>query len=258
VLHPDGTSIHFTYTDQGLIKRSYGSQVYPREYDYDNKGQLTSLTTWKDFNGNIDSALSWGYDIYGRLETKTDAKNRSVSYSYLPSGQVETKTNARNIVKTWGYDNSGRLSTITYSDDTPSISFYYNELGRLSSVSDAAGSRDLNFNELGQYTGNTWLNGEFDGITQAYTYDHLGRQQTASFNVNGQERSVTYSYNNFGLLEEVDNGVNKYKYGYLSQSPYTVEKLEVKKGAATLMHSIREFDKLMRTTRFTWNTGAGE
>jgi YD repeat-containing protein len=255
VIHPDASQISFLYTDQGLIENSSGSQVYPRTYSYDNKGNLTGLTT----NGQAGSStLSWGYYDNGQLQTKTDAKNRQVSYTYYASGQVESKTNARNITKTWNYDNSGRLDGITYSDDTPSISFGYNEIGRLSTVSDSLGDRNLNYNALGQYTGNSWLSGVLSGLEQSYTYDFNGRQETAGFSIGGVTRTNNYLYNSFGLLEEVNDGKNQYKYSYLEQSPYTVEALEVEKDGTVQMHSKREFDKLMRTTGFSWATGAKE
>jgi YD repeat-containing protein len=255
VIHPDASQISFLYTDQGLIENSSGSQVYPRTYSYDNKGNLTGLTT----NGQAGSStLSWGYYDNGQLQTKTDAKNRQVSYTYYASGQVESKTNARNITKTWNYDNSGRLDGITYSDDTPSISFGYNELGRLSTVSDSLGDRNLNYNALGQYTGNSWLSGVLSGLEQSYTYDFNGRQETAGFSIGGVTRTNNYLYNSFGLLEEVNDGKNQYRYSYLEQSPYTVETLEIEKDGTVQMHSKREFDKLMRTTGFSWATGAKE
>ncbi|MCH2208345.1 MAG: hypothetical protein MK132_21080 [Lentisphaerales bacterium] len=254
VVHPDGTQINFGYNDQGLIENASGSQVYPRTYGYDNKGNLTSLTTTGQAGS---SAISWEYYDNGQLYKKTDARGREVTYTYYPSGQVKTKTNARGIVKTWTYDSSGRLDSISYSDNglTPGYSFTYNDLGRLDTISDAGGDRKLNYNTLGQFTGYTWLSGDLSGLEQSYTYDLTGRQKTSGFSINGVSRANTYLYNKFGLLEEVDDGKNKYKYSYLDQAPNTVEVLEVEQNGTVQLHSKRAFDKLMRTTGLEWATG---
>ena len=254
VVHPDGSQINFTYNDEGLIETSTGSQVYPRTYDYDEKGNLASLTTT---NERGPSTLSWEYYPNGQLKKKVDAKGYETIYSYYSSGQVKSKSTSRGT-KTWTYDSSGRLDTISYSDDTPTVSFTYNELGRLSTVSDGLGDRNFNYNALGQFTGNSWLSGAFSGIDQDYTYDSTGRQKTAGFTIDGITQANTYFYNNFGLLDKVQDGANEYIYTYLDQSPYTVEALEIKKGETVQMHSKRAFDKLMRTTGFEWNTGAKE
>ncbi|MCH2207718.1 MAG: hypothetical protein MK132_17820 [Lentisphaerales bacterium] len=257
VVHPDGSQINFSYTDQGVIENASGSQVYSRTYGYDNKGNLTSLTT----TGQAGSlSLEWEYYDNGQLYKKTDARGREVTYTYYPSGQIKTKINARGIIKTWNYDNSGRLDSISYSDNglTAGYSFTYNELGRLDTISDAGGDRKLNYNTLGQFTGYTWLSGALSGLEQSYTYDLTGRQKTAGFSINGISRVNTYLYNKFGLLEEVDDGQNKYKYSYLDQSPHTVEAVEVEQNGTIQLHSKRAFDKLMRTTGLEWATGAKE
>ena len=255
VVHPDGSQINFTYNDQGLIKNATGSQVYPRTYYYDGKGNLTSLTT-SGQSGN--SVLSWQYYDNGQLHKKVDHLNREVSYTYYPGGQIQTKTNARGIVKTWIYDDSGRLDSVTYSDGTPGYSFTYNELGRLDTISDALGDRKLHYNTLGQYTGFTKLSGVLSGLSQTYSYDLNGRQSTAGLTLGSITRSNTYLYNEFGLLETVDDGKNKYEYSYLDQSPYTVETLEVEQNGTVQIHSKRAFDFLMRTTGFEWKMGAVE
>ncbi|MCH2209595.1 MAG: hypothetical protein MK132_27570, partial [Lentisphaerales bacterium] len=254
VVHPDTSQIHFTYTDEGLIETATGSQVYPRTYGYDTKGNLTSLTTTGQAGS---STLTWEYYDSGQLWKKKDARNREVTYTYYPDGRLQSKSNSRGT-KSWTYDTSGRLHRILYSDDTPTVTFGYNNLGRLNSVSDALGDRSLNYNALGQFTGTSWLSGVLSGLEQDYTYDSNGRQQTAGFTINGVTRTNTYLYNSFGLLEQVDDGANKYNYSYLDQSPYTVESLEIEQDGTVQIHSTREFDKLMRTTGFELKTGAKE
>lgn len=257
VVNPDNTEIHFDYTTQGLIKKSYGDNVYPREYVYDSKGQLENVKTWKNYSGQTGlNELVWTYNDQGQLATETDKFNRVTSYTYYDNGLLHTRTNPRNIVKTYTYDTSGRLSTISYSDSTPSISFSYNELGQLNTVTDAGGTRSYNYNTLGQFTGTSWTSGYFNGIDQTYSYDSIGRQQSFVRDIGTQQKTVSYDYDDYGRLSKVTKGAHSFEYSYLNNSPNTVEKLSVKKNSSIQMYSLRQFDKLMRTKQFSWfNTG---
>ena len=260
VKNPDGTQINFEYTNQGLIWKSYGANVYPREYVYDNEGQLQKIKTWKNYTAKTGAnEVVWAYNAQGQLETETDKLGRETRYTYYPaSGLLHTKVSPRNITKTYIYDASGRLEDITYSDGTPSISFTYNALGQIGTVTDEAGTRSFKYNDLGQYKGQDWTAGVFNGLETTYNYDGIGRQGSFERTINGVQKTVSYEYDNFGRLSKVTKGDYSFEYTYLDNSPNTVEKMTVKKGTAAQMHSKREFDKIMRTTKFSWTTGGGQ
>ena len=260
VINPDLSEIHFEYTTQGLIEKSYGANVYTRKYIYDNEGQLQNIQTWKNAtNETGQNDITWSYNAQGQLETETDKNGKVTSYTYYPdSGLLHTRVSPRGITKLYSYDTSSRLSTITYSDDTPAIGFSYNALGQLDTITDALGTRTANYNTLGQYTGLTWNTGFNNGIVQTYNYDTIGRQQSYVRDIGAESKTVTYDYNDHGLLKSVTLGNRAFEYSYLDNAPNTVEKMTIKKDSVAQMHSKREFDKIMRTTNFTWNTGAGE
>ena len=260
VKNPDGTQINFEYTSQGLIKKSYGANVYPREYIYDNEGQLQKIKTWKNYSAQTGgNDITWAYNAKGQMVTETDKFGRVTTYTYYPeSGLLHTKVSPRGITKTYSYDSSGRLETIDYSDDTPTIGFTYNTLGQIDTITDEAGTRTFKYNDLGQFTGTDWNSGPFHGVETTYSYDAIGRQGSFERTINGIQQTVSYEYDNFGRLSKVIKGDYSFEYSYLNNSPKTVDKMTVKKGTAAQMHSIREFDKIMRTTKFSWITGGGQ
>ena len=260
VENPDGTKINFEYTTQGLIWKSYGANVYPREYVYDSEGQLKQIKTWKNYStkGGAND-ITWTYNAQGQLESEKDKLGRLTRYTYYPeSGLLHTKVSPRDITKTYIYDSSGRLETITYSDGTPSIGFTYNALGQIDTVTDEAGTRTYKYNALGQYKGQDWTAGAFNGVETTYSYDSIGRQQSYVRDIGTQQKTISYDYDNYGRLSKVSKGGYSFEYSYLNNSPNTVEKMSVKKGSAAQMHSKREFDKIMRTTKFSWATGGGQ
>ena len=259
VINPDGTEIHFEYTTQGLIEKSYGANVYTRKYIYDNEGQLESIQTWKNATAETgQNDITWSYNAQGQLQTETDKQGRITSYTYYDNGLLETRVSPRGITKTYAYDTSGRLLTITYSDSTPSISFTYNELGQLDTITDELGTRQVKYNSLGQFKGNLWTAGVFNGVESTYNYDNIGRQQSLVRDIGTQQKSVSYDYDDFGRLQKVIKGTYEFEYTYLDNAPNTVEKMTVYKDSTAQIHSKREFDKIMRAIGFSWATGGGQ
>ena len=77
-------------------------------------------------------------------------------------------------------------------------------------------------------------------------------------NINGNTKTVSYEYDDSGRLSKVTKGNFTFNYSYLDQSPSTVEVMTVKNNGTAQIHSKREFDNLMRTTKFTWKNGGAE
>ena len=53
----DGTSVTNEFFDTGLLKKRYGSRVYPVAYNYDSQGRMTNMTTWQNFTAGTGCAL---------------------------------------------------------------------------------------------------------------------------------------------------------------------------------------------------------
>jgi YD repeat-containing protein len=79
---------------------------------------------------------SWFYDpATGLLEQKLYADGHGPAYTYTADGKLATRTWARGITTTYEYDALGQLESVTYSDDTPSVTYTYDRLGRQKTVS---------------------------------------------------------------------------------------------------------------------------
>ena len=257
VMNPDGSKIFFEYTTQGLIKKSYGQNVYPREYIYDSKGKLKNVQTWKNYGSKSGrNDISWAYNSAGRLVSETDQEGRSTYYTYYSSGLLKEKIDARGVKKLHLYDASGRLKEIKYSDGTPTVKFTYNKWGQLNTVADVSGLKTYKYNGLGQFTGQKWTSGFLKGVETVYSIDSIGRNKKLVRKIAGQTRSNYYSYNNMGLLYKVKKGDHAFQYSYLYKSPKTISKMTVKKSGTTQLFSKRDFDKMMRTKKFSWKAGS--
>jgi RHS repeat-associated protein len=158
-------------------------------YGYDLAGNLTTKT---DFNGKT---TTYQYDFLNRLLSKTpDASFAAptVVYTYNALGQRKTMSDASGLT-TYNYDSRDRLNskvtpqgTLTYTYDVASnvrtinssnangvsITYTYDELNRLASVSDVtAGSAAYAYDEVGNLL--SVLNS--NGVRSAYTYNSLNR-----------------------------------------------------------------------------------
>lgn len=136
------------YDAYGNPARTWGDSPYPVAYGYDAYGRMTNMTTYRQAaewggsewpSGVSGDSTRWLHDeATGLLTNKVYADGKGVAYTYTPDGRIATRTWARGIVTTYGYDLAGQLTSISYSDDTPGVSFQYDAPGRLVVASNAA------------------------------------------------------------------------------------------------------------------------
>ena len=212
---------YYSYNSYGQQIYQWGDSVYPVALEYDSLGQKIQQKTYRSGSSwsspnwpsseNAD-VTTWSYDASSGLVTsKTDAQNHSVSYTYTSDGKLQTRTWARqaagqSLVTTYTYDDAtGELLKADYSDGTPDIVRTYDRLGNLSSVSDAAGTRNFTYNSYFDLTGETLGN-----RTLSYTYATTG--------VKGRYTGLTgnhsYGYDAYGRL----NQINNVSYSYTANS----------------------------------------
>jgi RHS repeat-associated protein len=150
-IYMDGKFIKYEYDKSGLLTKFTNSRNIEKEYSYDENHNLTS----RDYSDSTPDVILT-YDDYDRLDTMTDGIG----------------------VFDYGYDDLGRLSSIDgpWTDDT--ISFQYNELGQLKTL--------------------TPQNGQ--SITYYYDYD--------------PENPVDIGIGRLKDIEVGSGSGNKYTYGY--------------------------------------------
>ena len=172
VTAPGNVVTNTTYYPTGEVKRVDGA-TYPVEYTYNGLGQQETLKTFKD--ASTPQVTSWSYDNRGLMTAKTYADDSSVTYTYNGDGQLLTRTWARLVngaplVTTYSYDAAGRLTGYSYSDgETPAVSMTLNFLDLPVSITDAAGTRTLSYNDANLLTSETNPVIANSGFT--YTYD---------------------------------------------------------------------------------------
>ena len=229
-----------TYTAYDTANRTIATwgATYPVAYEYDQVGRMIAMYTYRGtaaISSYSDIAAlkpqmdrtQWFYDqATGLLTNKLYADGKGPSYSYTALGQLSTRAWARpsstgqQLLTQYGYDNFGSLTNTAYSDGTPSISFIFNALGQMKTVTDASGTRTLDYAADGQMIAeaiafNTSL------FTLHEKSDIFGRNQ--GYALSNEVALITgtmQSYDMFGRLSQVAvDGISAaFSYGYLEGS----------------------------------------
>ena len=140
-----------------------------------------------------------GYDEMDRLTTRKDALNRTEQYEYDKAGNLAKFTDRKNQQATFSYDSLNRRTGATYPDS--SVTFGYDAIGRLTSVSDSVGGNiTWTYDVVGQHprVAETTAVG-----TVTVEYDNIGRRFKLS--ATGQT-DVTYTYDKNSRLKTVTQG----------------------------------------------------
>ena len=143
-----GEYIHWDGVTEGTMVKSAGSFSFQKSdgtsYAFDSQGRCVSITdqngesillsyTGDDLTGisqsnGRDLALSYSSD---HLTMVTDHTGRSVEYTYDASGNLETFTNSRGKTWTFSYDVNHRLLTITDPLSNVMVTNQYDDSGKV-------------------------------------------------------------------------------------------------------------------------------
>jgi RHS repeat-associated protein len=163
----------------------------PTYYSYDLLNNLIQVqqtgTTSAQCGGGVNTSCTqnryFSYDALSRLKQAINPESGTIQYTYDANGNLLTKTDARPLTITYGYDKLNRVITRDYSDLTPDVAYYYDNLtnakGRLIKVDNGVSKTE--------YT-------QFDAIGRVTR----SRQTTDNVAYNEME----YSYNLGGALVE--------------------------------------------------------
>jgi RHS repeat-associated protein len=213
VTDANGSVTATAYNTRGQVLEKSGSGTYLVTYAYDDLGQQTQQSTYRD--GSTPDTTTWAYDANtGWLVAKTDASGQQVTFNYLysPIEKQVIRTWARGVQTVSHYSlSTGDLTSVTYSDGTHAIAYTYNRDGTPNTVTDATGTRDFLYNN-GQVTAEgldrTWYNGLVEtliyqtasnatSVPGRYAGFDLGYATSGNAD---QEFSVAYGYDNLGRL----------------------------------------------------------
>jgi RHS repeat-associated protein len=210
-----------------------GGLSYTTNYTYDALNDLLTVVQGSSHN------RSFVYDSLKRLTSSTNPEAGTVTYTYDANSNVSTKLDARSITITYAYDALNRMTGKTYSNSDPSVTYTYDQsaclgqsacynIGRRTSMTDAAGSESWAYDTMGrelaeQRTTNSitksaaysyTLGGSLatltypSGRTVTYTYDAAAQPLSAVDTANSINYATSALYSPPGGLSSVANGAS--------------------------------------------------
>lgn len=222
IVTPDGKQTWFSYDFRGRLVQQYGTAVQPIKWEYDAMDRIVALHTYRSSGSVLDAIPSsdsditrWTYNpVTGLLMNKTYADGSMTSYYHDDWGRVVTRIQSRGVTTTYQYDSvSGKIASITHSDGTPSVSFSYDRMDRLSSVQDVSGTRSFDYWDLEDIAYE-----ETSGMVASrleYQRDSLDRPSGYTFSLNGTKvQQVALEYDVADRLSVVSLNGSSFTYGY--------------------------------------------
>lgn len=257
-LYPDGTVSRVEYDVKGRVIHEWGSAGYPVEHEFDPVyGDRIKLRTYRSGTGwdsvswpgagATADVTEWVYQAKtGLLVSKKDAAIQSVTYTYqdTASYRLASRVWARSpsVSTTYAYDpNTGELTGISYNDGTPGVTRGYDRAGRLTSVTDAAGSRTLSYSALNELDDEQFGVGQFSGLVLDHGFDAYGRP--TSLAGGSAFTALGIAYRTEGRVDKVTSGTLAWTYSYEVNSD-RISQVQSKDGTVVKVTQKRGYDIL--------------
>ena len=171
------------YDANGNVVKTTDRNGRVRAFDYDALNRLTA-ERWPDGQGQTIRMIGRTYDADGRLTGIADSGGVTTTIAYDFDGRVHTVDQTlpadagKHFVQTYGYDANGRTTSLVgvlEGVTTVNLAYAYDDAGRLTSITDIAGNKRVEFayNGLGQYlTLTRYADAAGTELVAATTYDY--------------------------------------------------------------------------------------
>ena len=259
---PDNGVVEFEYRATRELEKTWGTRTYPVKYEY-QQGRMTKMTTWEDYDGDSGKSVTeWEYDEQrGWLIEKRYPDGNGPEYDYTDAGRLKERIWAREVAGggdlVTTYTNSavtGELTGITYSDNTPDVTYQYNRLGQRDEISDGSGTRELKYTDNGLLHREEYH--EWQGVISDIIVEHVYDETTGRLMeinlLDSNEtliNSQTYTYySGNARLWEVSESDYSAEYHYHGGS-YVTASATFKRNGSTVEASRQDVDDLNRVTR---------
>ena len=208
-------------------------------FRYNKRGELVEMGDW---NGT----MAMERDVLGRLVKVTDHDNRETGFSYDAAGNRTGITYPDGTTTTYAYDRNNRLVKVTDSDGQ-AVQYSYDSVGNVLLMTQPGSTSAYTYNANRQPVKAVYSIGEKVSMSEAFTYDALGRiigsERTGS--VADFARSAAYAYDAKGQLVTYRNGQNKETYAYDALGNRTAKSLN---GIQKAVYQYNQMNQLIAMT----------
>ena len=261
----DGTStITEKFTPRGQLRSRTGALGYPVAYTYDHAGRLLTQTTWRDQTQTQNGAVTqWEYNNAGLLHRKIHpAANDILEYTYHSNGVPHTETLARGLTKTYATNVLGQITGISYNDSTPPVTYAFDRLGRVDTISDASGLRKHQYRPHNLLLETiSYQSGPLDGHNLQFNQDNLHR--LISVNVRNETdtlHSNAYEYDPASRVKWVTGNEQWHEHTYAPDRGAELQSIKHRNGAPSNPHTLEttfQIDNLGRLTHMAHTGTSG-
>ncbi len=166
-------------------------------FGYDSHDRPASVT---DFNGAVTNYV---YDGFGDLIQRSSPAAGTITYHFDSGGDLIQKIDARGNTANFSYDALNRVISTSYpGNSAENVAYTYDQsghgfgIGRLTSVSDAAGTLSRSYDERGNLLTETRTYAAAT-LTTSYTYDAASRVASITY---PSKWSVSYTRDAMGRI----------------------------------------------------------
>jgi len=212
----------FTYSANGKVLSVSDGRNNLTSYSYDGFDRLAQTNYPSPTSSGVSSTADYekfSYDANGNITSRQLRDGTAITYAYdnLNGVKLKTPPNGEPAVS-YAYDLLGHVLTVSNLGQT--LSFGYDGLGRMTSAVQAFGGLQYQYDAAGNRTRVTWP----DGFYVAYDYDLNGNMTAVRENgaIMGVGVLATYSYDDLGRRTGVTRGNGTTSsYGYDNVSRLT-------------------------------------
>jgi RHS repeat-associated protein len=201
ITDPLGSMTTMAYDSANRMVTSTDPLTNKTQYTYDQANRTLSVTDPRS------KVTNYTYDGYGEQIQVVSPDNGTTVLHFDSDGNVTSQTDASSAVTNATYDALDRILTRTYpADSTLNVAFSYDSaghgdgIGRLTSLTDQAGSLSLNYEERGLVTANNRTIGG-NAYNTGFAYQSAGRIATLTYASSGW--AVGYTYDAAGQVTTV-------------------------------------------------------
>ena len=260
--NPVANTRYFDYYVDGSVREESGTPGYRVTYTYNDALRLDTLTTY----GTNPSVTRWEYDAdRGWLLTKRHNSSgpglgAGETYAYTAGGRLDVRTLARGVTVSHAYDSAGTLARKDYSDGTPSLVIHErDQMGRVKSLTDGAGKRNLSYDGWGALDGEAYQTGSLlAGWHVRQDRDAIGRLSGLGVG-NGatgiSSHYVGYGYDNAGRVNTVTSPAGRSASYSYNPVHHGLEQVALSSGSSPVLYGTLQYDTELRLKRISYHNG---